>query len=239
MPPDALEVCQNTLGHRFRDEDLLRQALTHASVAESRARSNERLEFLGDAVLALVICDFLHQRYPDFLEGDLTQIKSAVVSRKTCADVAQQLGLPALMKIGKGMGGRNGLPDSLAAAVFEAVIAALYLDAGLEPTRAFILRHLTPQVEQAVASEHQHNYKSQLQQYAQRVLGATPIYELLDEKGPDHSKAFEVAINIRGRRFASAWGTSKKDAEQKAALNTLRALKLVDDEGRSRTPDEE
>ncbi|MCK6455711.1 MAG: ribonuclease III [Phycisphaerae bacterium] len=231
MSVDLLDRCEAAVDHRFANRDLLRQALTHASVAESRVASNERLEFLGDAVLGVVVCEYLHANYPGYLEGDLTKIKSAVVSRKTCAEMAGALGLPGMLYLGKGMSSNgNGLPESLAAAAFEAIVAAIYLDAGLEATKRFILRHIVPHIERAVASAHQRNYKSQLQQMAQRGLTATPTYELLDEKGPDHSKCFEVAVNIGGQRFASAWGTSKKEAEQKAAYEALRALQLVEPE---------
>lgn len=132
-----------------------------------------------------------------------------------------------MLYLGKGMNGGNSLPESLSAAVFEAVIAALFLDAGIKPARAFILRHVVPYIERAAQSTHQENYKSQLQQYAQKALAATPCYEMLDEKGPDHSKCFEIAVRIGGRRFPSAWGMSKKDAEQRAALCALRALNEV------------
>ncbi len=220
--------CEAAIGHTFRDPHLLHRALTHSSVAENRAESNERLEFLGDAVLGLVVCDYLFTNYPTFLEGDLTKVKSAVVSRRTCAEVADALGLPGLLTIGKGMINGARLPESLAAAVLEAIIAALYLDGGLEAARRFVLTHMEEHIRRSVASEHQENFKSKLQQHAQKDLSATPSYELLDEKGPDHSKCFEVAVNLKGRRFRSAWGTSKKEAEQRAAFNALVTLKLVD-----------
>ncbi|NWG32601.1 MAG: hypothetical protein HXY29_14070 [Rhodocyclaceae bacterium] len=122
------------------------------------------------------------------------------------------------------------MPHSLAAAVYESLIAAIYIDSGdLEVARRFILRTASHHLEQAARSEHQRNFKSQLQQYAQKVLCATPIYDLLDEKGPDHSKCFEVSVVVQGRRYASAWGPSKKEAEQKAAYLALRELNAVDE----------
>ena len=165
-----------------------------------------------------MVCQELYRRYPDFLEGELTKIKSAVVSRHTCAMAANNLGLPELLFVGKGMSGRSSLPASLAAAVWESVIGAIYLDGGLEPARRFVLEHITGPIEEAVRSEHQRNYKSQLQQYAQKGASATPIYELLDEQGPDHSKCFEVCVVIGDRRFRTAWGPSKKEAEQKKKM---------------------
>jgi ribonuclease-3 len=227
MNPEILDRCQATIEYRFKDQALLASALTHASIAPTRLQSNERLEFLGDAILGMVVCRYLYDHYQDYLEGELTKIKSAVVSRKTCAEISEQLGLPQFMFLGNGIAARNKLPLSLSAAVYESLIAAIALDGGIEPVTDFILRHMVAAIEASVASEHQNNYKSQLQQYAQRSSGATPSYELLDEKGPDHSKCFEVAVNIAGRRYTSAWGPSKKDAEQRAAYNALVDLKLI------------
>jgi ribonuclease-3 len=227
MSDDALERCQAAIDYRFQNASLLSAALTHASIANNRLQSNERLEFLGDAILGMVVCRYLYDHYPDYLEGALTKIKSAVVSRKTCAEISDRLGLSQFLFLGNGITARAKLPMSLSAAAFEALIAAMALDGGVERTAEFILRQMQPYIEAAVASEHQHNFKSQLQQYAQKEKGATPYYELLDEKGPDHSKCFEVAVRINGHRFPSAWGPSKKEAEQKAAWNALLELQLV------------
>lgn len=230
MNNTPLEQCQKLIGYRFRDEALLQAALTHASSADTRKDSNERMEFLGDAVLGLVVCHALYDRLPDALEGELTKIKSAVVSRRTCAQIALRLRLPDCLTLGQGMINGEHLPKSLAAAVLEAVIAAVYLDGGMEAARAFILAHADEEIEDAIRSEHQYNFKSQLQQHAQKFMNGTPIYELLDEKGPDHSKCFEIAVSVGPRQFASAWGTSKKEAEQKAALLALQELGLLTDE---------
>jgi len=224
---EALRQAQETLGYHFRNEDLLVSALTHASVANTRLESNERLEFLGDAVLGLVVCEELYHRYCEHLEGDLTKIKSVVVSRQICAKIAKGMGLGDLLFLGKGMRERIGLPSSLKAAAFESLIAAIYLDGGMEPAREFILRHVIPHIQQAAESETQQNYKSYLQQHAQKQMSATPQYETLDEQGPDHSKCFEICVTIGDRRFPSAWGTSKKEAEQKAALRALQELHLA------------
>jgi len=234
--PEVLQRAEQAVGYVFRDKSLLTSALTHASVADNRLASNERLEFLGDAILSMVVCHELYQRFPHLLEGELTKIKSTVVSRKTCAEISRHIGLPDLLFLGKGMAGRSRLPNSLAAAVFEALIAAIYLDGGgLEEARRFILEHVSEKITRAAESEHQYNYKSQVQQYAQKILNGVPTYELLDEQGPDHSKCFEVCVVIHGRRFPSAWGTSKKEAEQKAAYNALYELKLIRE---PRAPDE-
>ncbi len=221
---DAYELT----GYRFRDEKLLTEAVTHASSAGHRLESNERMEFLGDAILGYVVCEHLFHAHPDLLEGELTKIKSAVVSRKTCTKISHALRLSSLLSLGKGMGNHAELPGSVAAAVFEAIIAAIYLDSDFMTARAFILKHLTPYIEEAANSTHQSNFKSVLQQHAQRHLTGSPMYVVLDEKGPDHSKAFEVCVEIDGRRFPSAWAQSKKEAEQQAALLALHELELIE-----------
>lgn len=220
---ENLEKAQEVLGHVFANPQILKEALTHASIADNRLNSNERMEFLGDAVLDLVVCEALFRRFPQYLEGDLTKIKSAVVSRKTCAEISLEIGLTEMLQIGKGISCRE-LPSSLSAAVYESIVAALYLDGGFEVVKAFILRTMTPKIEQIASNSHQQNYKAVLQQHAQKVLGLTPIYELLDEKGPDHSKCFEVCVVLDGRRYHSAWGPNKKTAEQKAALLALEEM---------------
>jgi ribonuclease III len=226
--PETRQRAETLLGHTFKNPDLLTEALTHASVADTRLKSNERMEFLGDAVLDLIICDALYKKFPEYLEGDLTKIKSAVVSRRTCAEVSKETGLIDLLVIGKGISNREAMPSSLAAAVYESIVAAIYLDAGFEKVMEYVLRTMNPKIESIASNTHQHNYKAVLQQHAQKVLGATPNYELLDEKGPDHSKCFEVCVSVDGRRFSSAWGPNKKMAEQKAALLALEELGVFD-----------
>jgi ribonuclease-3 len=220
----ALEAVQTILDYRFKDLDLLVSGLTHSSIATTRLASNERLEFLGDAVLGLVICEEIYSRFPRYLEGELTRIKSVVVSRETCAHVADSLGLVQHLSLGKGITESENMPASLAACALEAIIGAAYVDGGLEPARKFILAHMGEEIDRVLAGEHRRNYKSLLQQHAQRDLGASPNYEVLDEKGPDHAKAFEIAVTIRGRRYPSAWGPSKKAAEQRAAQEALHVL---------------
>ncbi len=227
----SLQDLQETIGYYFNNPELLISALTHSSIADNRLKSNERLEFLGDAVLGMVVCDELYKRFPKLLEGELTKIKSAVVSRRSCAIMAREMNLTDHLLLGKGMNNRSRLPQSLAAAVYESLVAAIFIDSNnIEPARQFILRTVTEHIDKAAESEHQLNYKSQLQQYAQKHLAATPVYELLDEKGPDHSKCFEVGVVIAGRRFESAWGPSKKEAEQKAAYQALCELQVIEEE---------
>lgn len=224
MNSDLQNRAETILGYSFKNPDLLKESLTHASIAENRLSSNERMEFLGDAVLDLIVCEALFRKFPELLEGDLTKIKSAVVSRRTCAEVSRETGLIDLLIIGKGISARAQMPSSLAAAVYESVVAAIYLDGGFEVVKEYVLRTMNPKIEAISSNSHQQNYKAVLQQHAQQVLGATPTYELLDEKGPDHSKCFEVCVSVGGRRFTSAWGPNKKTAEQKAALLALEEL---------------
>jgi ribonuclease-3 len=216
-----LEECQKTIGYTFRQLDLLRAALTHASGADTRLASNERLEFLGDSILGLITCEQLFSRFPDYEEGDLTKIKSVVVSRRTCARISRNLNLGDFLFLGKGMHVHAAVPASLLADVFESLVAGIYLDGGLDEARRFVLRHIGPEIEEVADGAHAGNFKSLLQQVAQREFGATPQYQLLDEKGPDHSKCFKIAAAIGKSRYAPAWGRNKKEAEQKAAMNAL------------------
>ena len=223
LEAEILEDCQEVIGYRFRQPDLLRGALTHASGANTRLASNERMEFLGDAVLGLVTCEQLYLRFPDYQEGDLTKIKSVVVSRRTCARFSKALDLGAFIFLGKGMNHlhSSAVPASMLADVYESLVAAIYLDGGLEAARTFILRHLGPEIEEVAEGAHGGNFKSLLQQVGQREFGETPQYKLLDEKGPDHSKCFKIAAVIGRHHYTAAWGRNKKEAEQKAAMNAL------------------
>src|SRR5437667_5203376 len=154
---EILEECQEAIGYRFLKPDLLRAALTHTSGADTRLASNERLEFLGDAVLGLVTCEQLYLRFPDYQEGDLTKVKSAVVSRRTCARISRQLNLDEYLFMGKGMGVHGVVPSNLMADVFESLVAAVYLDGGLEPAKKFILEHINPEIEEIAEAAHAGN----------------------------------------------------------------------------------
>src|SRR3954454_3313300 len=176
-----LEDCQDAIGYRFNKPELLRAALTHTSGANTRAASNERLEFLGDSVLGLVTCEQLFARFPDYQEGDLTKVKSVVVSRRTCARFSRALNLGDFLFMGKGMNSHSVVPASLLADVYESLVAAIYLDGGLGEARTFILRQLGPEIEAVAEEAHAGNFKSVLQQVAQREFNATPQYVMLDE----------------------------------------------------------
>jgi ribonuclease-3 len=228
MDKEVQQQIEQIIGYKFSDRNLLIKALTHSSAAVNRLSSNERLEFLGDSILALVICQTLFERFPAYLEGDLTKIKSMLVSRSTCAQIAMELGLLQFLKVGKGLASDRALSGSLAAGLLEAIIGAIYIDSGFGAVRSVILRTFGPSIDQADAEQAQGNYKSLLQQYAQQQLNTTPLYELLDEKGPDHDKCFESQVVIADRHFSSAWGRSKKEAEQKAAFNALVELEVLE-----------
>lgn len=228
------EAC--VAGYTFSDPQQLQQALTHASVADSRLESNERLEFLGDSVLGMVVCAELYARNPHWLEGELTKLKSFLVSRRICARMADDLGLTRLLILGNGINAQQALPMSLRAAVFESVVGAIFLDGGLEAAREVILRAVEPHIEASRESDNHDNHKSTLQHFAQRYLGAAPQYYTLDEQGPDHSKCFEVCVIIGGERYPSAWGASKKEAEQEAARRALAILREAEASGQLISP---
>jgi ribonuclease-3 len=220
-----LERCERRIGYVFEDKELLREALTHASCAEHRLASNERLEFLGDAILGAVVCELLFRLYPEYMEGDLTKIKSAVVSRQSCAKISEALGLQEFLVVGKGVSAAQFIPASLLADVFESLIAAIHLDGGSEAARRFIEGVMEPEIELTATGELGGNFKSLLQQLAQREFASTPTYHLLDEKGPDHRKCFKVAAHVGSAHYQPAWGRNKKEAEQRAACNALAEIK--------------
>ena len=216
-----LQGCERRIGYEFQEKELLDEALTHASSSSSRLRSYERLEFLGDSILGFLVCEFLFQNYPDWLEGELTKVKSVVVSRQSCAVWGQQLGLKEFLVIGKGLGNRDALPESLLANAFEALIGAIYLDGGMAAASRFLMPFVESGVRATLEASVESNFKSNLQQYAQKRVGLPPAYRLIDDRGPDHEKWFLVSAAIGKRTFPSAWGRNKKEAEQRAAANAL------------------
>ncbi|MBN1441093.1 MAG: ribonuclease III [Planctomycetes bacterium] len=219
-----IRLCEERIGYRFKDPSYLHQALTHSSIKTPDHPSNERLEFLGDSVLGLIMTEFLYNFFRSQDEGALTQIKSVVVSTSVLASESQRLRLAELYNVGKGVSRKQRLPPSLLANVFEAVVAAIYKDGGLEQARRFVLRNIYHHVLAVANDRHMKNYKSLLQQYAQKELNLTPTYRVTSEKGPDHQKYFEVVAVIGKKRYAVGSGRSKKDAEQTAARRTLQQL---------------
>ncbi|MFM9963443.1 MAG: ribonuclease III [Planctomycetaceae bacterium] len=219
-----LDQCQTAMNYRFQDIELLAMCLTHASSARTRLHSNERLEFLGDAILGTVVCEALYHRFPEAAEGEMTRIKSIVVSRVTCATMAARARLEEFVLVGKGLDHSGHVPSSILAGTFEGLIAGIYLDGGLEAARDFLTPLITPEIESSAETLHEQNFKSMLQHIAQKKLGATPQYRLLAERGPDHSKVFHISAVVAGRIFPAAWGSNKKEAEQTAAQHALEEL---------------
>jgi ribonuclease-3 len=221
---ERVRECEADLRYRFRDPRILLQALTHSSIKSDDTPSNERLEFLGDSVLGLVMTEFLFNFFQGHDEGELTQIKSFVVSTNTLANESERLNLHRHFNVGKGVTRRQQMPRSLLANVFEAVVAAIYRDSGLEPARRFVLGNLYHQVLTVAQNRHDRNFKSILQQYAQKEINVTPTYRVLSERGPDHQKWFEVEAMLDQRPCRSGSGSSKKEAEQSAARASLKML---------------
>ncbi len=219
-----LNECQNIIGYTFSDQSYLDRALTHSSAKTPTMRSNERQEFLGDAILGLCISEYLFKTFSTFDEGELTKIKSVVVSSSTLAAEVERMGLAQFIRMGKGIGTRGSVPKSILADLFEAIVAAIFLDGGLEEARTFVLSSLVKHIDTVLDDKHPKNYKSLLQQFSQRELLATPVYQVVREDGPDHIKTFEVVAIVRGKRFKPAVGNSKKEAEQRAAREALTDL---------------
>lgn len=221
---EQLQACQEVLQYRFSNQEILVRCLTHASAARIRLESNERMEFLGDAILGAVVCETLFERFPEASEGELTRIKSVVVSRATCARLIRQMHLDDFFILGKGITMASQVPGSVLATAFEAIIGGIYLDSGYPAAKEFICRVIDKDITRAAESSVGVNYKSLFQQRIQKHLGEAPVYKVLDEHGPDHSKHFQVVATVGGAEYPPAWGPSKKIAEQRAAQNALSQL---------------
>ncbi|MFP4056082.1 MAG: ribonuclease III [Candidatus Brocadiia bacterium] len=225
MDQERVEACERAIGYRFSESFWLQKALIHSSNRSDEGLSNERMEFLGDAILGMVTSEYLFHTYPEHTEGELTAIKSIVVSQRTLARHGRELQLDEFLSVGRGMSVARRLPNSVVANVFEALVAAIYLDAGLAAARQFVLRNLEAEIEEAERTKHAVNYKSQLQQLAQRELACTPTYRVVEEAGPDHAKSFRVVTVINDVDYGTGWGRNKKEAEQRSAKESLAVLK--------------
>ncbi len=227
---EELKVLENKLGYTFRNIDLLRAALYHSSYAnEHRAAgitSNERLEFLGDAVLGFVTAEHLYKKHPDLPEGDLTRIRAALVCEESLHEVAQSLSLGDHLQLGRGeeQGGGRRRPSILADAT-ESVFAAVYLDGGMESASQLIHRVLLDKEREEAVEERRRDYKTELQELVQRRSDQVLRYELTGATGPDHAKEFAFRVTLNGREVGSGTGRSKKEAEQSAARAALEELK--------------
>ena len=218
---------ENAIGYRFGNITLLQNALTHSSFANERwhdsLKSNERLEFLGDSILGMVVAEFLYRNYPDRPEGELTRMRADMVCETSLAKVADQIGLGEHLLLGHGEeqgGGRNRA--SILADAVESVIAASFLDGGMEPARSFIEKFILCNVpEQRLRNA---DYKTALQELVQQKKNQVLSYELTGESGPDHDKHFEVQVLLNGTPIGVGQGTSKKRAEQDAARNAMEKM---------------
>ncbi len=215
-------------GVKFTDEKLLKQAFTHRSYInenrDSNLEHNERLEFLGDAVLELVITDFLYKKMPESSEGELTAFRSGLVNAETCAKVAQTLGVNDFLLLSKGESKDTGRARQyILANTLEAIIGALYLDQGYEAAKDFILKNIAPMLELIAASGKYIDNKSLFQERAQENAGHTPVYKTIRETGPDHDKHFTVVVYVGNEVMGEGEGQSKQDAEQAAAKSALKS----------------
>lgn len=231
--PTINELCRK-LGVTFKDESLLAQALVHTSYANERRgdnnQDNERLEFLGDAVLDLVVSEYLYRRFRELPEGELTKARAAVVCETALARRAKEIALGDHLLLGRGeaaSGGRERI--SILADAFEAIIGAVYLDGGLDAAAAFVLGQLGRELSRLDAGDYPRDYKTLLQETIQRNADSRLTYEVIDESGPDHSKIFVVAVLVGGTRLGTGSGKSKKEAEQKAARQALEQMGCLEE----------
>jgi ribonuclease III len=223
---EALERLEATIGVSFKQRDLLRQSMVHRSYLNEtpgfKLGSNERLEFLGDAVLDFIVADDLYKRYPDHPEGELTSLRAALVRLETLGRIAARLNLGDYLLMSRGeqqSGGRDR--ETLLGRAFEALIGAMYLDMGLEQTRSVVLRHLTPELSHIIAEQHLKDPKSRLQERAQADFGITPSYRTVLATGPEHAKEFTVEVNLGDLVIGRGAGRSKQHAAQEAAKLAL------------------
>jgi len=224
-----MEELEKRLGYTFQDKNLLWTALTHSSYANENKKSgitcNERLEFLGDAILGVTVALYLYKTFPELPEGDMSRIRANLVCEAGLVPVAEQLDLGANLRLGHGeeMGGGRSRASILADAV-EAVIAAVYLDGGVSAASALIDRMILSGAEQGVHPRNR-DFKTELQELVQKKSGQTIVYSVLAESGPDHNKRFTVEVALNGRALGQGIGRSKKEAEQAAAEKALQALR--------------
>jgi len=227
----ALQALQKKIGYRFKSLDLLNQGLRHKSFVhenvDAQGRDNERLEFLGDAVLDLVIGHLIMDRYPDYPEGSLSRLRAAVVNETRLAKIAQDLSLGQYLLLGKGEEMTRGREkSSILSSTLEALLATIYLDGGYKKAFKAIAQLFSLTLEVAEKESFYHDYKTKLQELSQDTLKATPRYVLAKEYGPDHDKVFGVQVQIQGKVAGVGAGRSKKEAEQRAARRTLEKLSL-------------
>lgn len=224
----TFEELQKNIGIKFKDQALMKAAFIHRSYlneARNIKESNERLEFLGDAVLSFLTSYFLYEKYPDYPEGTLTNVRSSLVKTTSLKEVSENLGLGQLLFLSHGeeeSGGRNN--SSLLADTFEALLGAIYLDQGIEAAKKFVGKYLFPRAEEIVANKSYIDYKSLLQEIIQQGSRVSPTYRVVKSEGPDHAKTFWIEAVAGVTVLGSGQGRSKQEAEQRAAANALEKL---------------
>ena len=225
-----LQLCQKKFGYPFKNLNLLNQALTHKSFVNEnnrKSKDNERLEFLGDSVLDLIIGEYSLKNFTNRMEGDLSKIRAALVNENNLSKIARSLNLGDYIQLGKGeslSGGHN--KNSILANAFEAVVAAIYLDGGLKKTATVILPLFKSDLHHLANTSHYRDYKSELQEHPQGKKIAVPVYTVEKEIGPDHNKLFEVTVSINGKIIGRGKGKNKKEGEQEAARKALENLNV-------------
>ena len=218
---------EKRIGLKFKNQNLLKQAFTHRSYLNENpswngAGHNERLEFLGDAVLELAVTEKLYRLYPDKKEGELTSIRSALVNTNMLSVLGGELGFNDFLLLSRGEAKDLGRGRQyMLANTFEALVGAIYLDSGFETAESFLERILCPQIKEIVEKSLWQDAKSLFQERAQEIVGVTPVYEVLKEWGPDHDKTFVMGVFLNGEKVAEGQGSSKQEAEQSAAQNGL------------------
>ncbi len=220
---------QENVGIKFDDINLLNVSLAHSSYVNeilSDMQDNEKLEFLGDSVLALIVNEYLYNKYPEKLEGQLSKLKSIVVSEHSLAEIARSIDLGKYLLLGKGERQYGGAERSaILADAMEAVLGAYYLDSGLEKAREFILPHIIKELNKINKNEHKKDYKTSLQLFVQQKYKSCPLYKTIKEEGPDHNKIFYVNVYIENEEYGMGNGNNKKSAQQRAAKDALKRLK--------------
>lgn len=227
---EALKALEKRLALSFSSLELLNMALTHQTYVfehpQENLANNQRLEFLGDSILNFLTAEELYKRYPSFTEGELSKMRAVLVCEPTLSSLAEKIGLGEYILLGKGEKLSGGAKrSSLLADAFEALLAAIYLEFGLETTRIFLLKQLKPILESSLELVDLTDYKTNLQELVQKEFGKTVSYKIIKESGPDHDKRFVAATSIDGTLLATGEGKSKKDAQQKAAAKALAKLR--------------
>jgi ribonuclease-3 len=235
-----LQLFEKHAGTRFRELEFLNQAFTHRSFANElgeTGENNERLEFLGDSVLGLVVSEYVYETLPDQPEGELARIKSFVVSEASLSEIARGLRVDNFILIGKGeeySGGRS--KKAILADCLEAIIGAYYLDSGFQPARRFVHQMLIPEINKVLENRHAKDYKTLLQEHVQKRMKTYPKYRVVQKTGPDHDKTFWIEVHIGDRSFGAGKGKNKKEAEQEAARIAYEGMHVAEKVARNEKP---